>query len=427
MNEPELQGRGVVGRVASAALTVLLLAAAASARAQAPTDARWQAWIGCWSPVNGAAAAATGKAPVVCVIPGGNGGVDVVTVVDTQIVSRDPIAVTGERRAVERAGCTGWETAHWSSEGQRVYRQSEYVCPGDVKRSTSELIAVTPSWEWLDVQGLSAHGGTGVRVLRYRTTAVPAVPEIASALTLSPSDISMARGMAAAPPSTADVVEASHQGDPAVVEAWLAEEGAGFPLNGKALLGLADAGVPPRVIDVMVAMSYPKVFTVAAPSTQGEFAPVDASRRLPGVDTSYAYRQPYYGSAYAPYGWDYYSPYSWSPYGYYSPYGYTPFGYNPYGPMWGGGYFGGGYYGGGTIVIVPNSGTGGNPPKPHGRVVNGRGYTRSSGGNGNAQPETRRSSGSSGSGSSSSPSSSGRSSSSGSGSSQAGQKAHPRP
>jgi hypothetical protein len=407
-------------------LASLLVAAAASAAAQQPQgDLRWQAWLGCWTAVNGTAPNPTGKAPVVCVIPSG-GGVDVATVIDTQIVARDHIEVLAERHPVTRAGCTGWETSSWSRGNDRVYRQSEYTCPGDVKRSTSELIAMTPSWEWLDVQGLAANGGTGVRVLRYRTAAVPAVPEIALSLQSRTADVSLSRGAAAARPAVSDVIEASRSVDPAVVEAWVAEEGEGFPLNGKELLALANSGVSGRVVDVMVAISYPKVFAVARPSSQGEFSPVDASRRAPPVDTSYAYSQPYYGSGYyPPYGWDYYSPYSWSPYGYYSPYGYSPYGYGPYGY---GGY--GGYYGGGTIVIVPGGGSGGNPAAPHGKVVNGRGYTRNRGGSG-AQPQASTShnpapssAGASGAQPSSSSGSSGGSSS---GSSQAGQKAHPRP
>ncbi len=411
----------------SAVITLLLLAAAplAAGAQQSQGDPRWQAWLGCWTPVNGAAQSPTGKTPTVCVSPAGN-GVDVATVVDTQVVARDHIEVLSGRQPVTRSGCTGWETAAWSREGDRVYRRSEYTCPGDVKRSTTELIAMTPSWEWLDVQGLDAHGGTGVRVLRYRSAAIPAVPEIASALEARASDISLARGGAAAPPTTADVIEASRAVDPGVAEAWIAEEGEGFALNGKLLVALADSGVSSQVIDVMVAMSYPKAFAVAAPSTQGEFSRVSTSRRVTPPDTSYAYRQPYYyGSGYyAPYGWDYYSPWSWSPYGYYSPYGYAPW-YGPYG-------YGGWYYGGGTIVIVPTGGgsAGGNPPQ-HGRIVNGRGYTRNRGGDG-AQPQPnvshgsdsgRRSAGASAPPPASSSSGGGSSGSS----SQAGQKAHPRP
>ena len=224
----------------------ILVAAAVAARAQTPqSDPRWEPWYGCWTAVDGTAPSPTGKTPTVCVIPAGR-GVDVLTVVDTSVVARDHIEANPERHPVSRSTCTGWETAVWSSQGDRLYRQSEYTCPGDVKRDASEVFAMTPEWEWLDVQGLSARGNMGVRTLRYGNAAVPAVAEIALALASHAPEASMARGMAATPPTTADVIEASRAADPAVVEAWLAEEGEGFPLNGKQLEALADSGVPPQ-------------------------------------------------------------------------------------------------------------------------------------------------------------------------------------
>ena len=411
-------------------VSMLVAAAAATSAQQAQSDPRWQAWYGCWMATDGAAQSPTGRTPTVCVIPAG-GGVDVVTVVDTSVVARDHIEANPERHPVTRESCTGWETAAWSSQGDRLFRRSEYTCPGDVKRDASEVLAMTPEWEWLDVQGLSARGTMGVRTLRYQIAAVPAVPEIASALAARSAQMSMARGMAATPPAAADVIEASRQADPAVVEAWLAEEGEGFPLNGKQLEALADSGVTPRVIDVMVAMTYPRAFTVAAPSARGGFAGAEASVRAPAPDTMYAFRHPYDGyGLYAPpvpWGWDYYSPWSWSLYGYYSPFYYSPYGqFAPYGYGGYGGY-GGYYYGGGTIIVVSGGGGTANPPPQHGRIVNGHGYQRDQGdvaashqGSGSASaPSGSSSSGASGS---SAPRSSGSGSSSGSGG-----KAHPKP
>ncbi len=403
----------------------MLMAAATAAAAQTPQpDPRWQAWYGCWMAEDGTAPSPTGRTPTVCVIPAGR-GVDVLTVVDTSVVARDHIEANPERHPVSRSNCTGWETAAWSSQGDRLYRQSEYTCPGEVKRDASEVLAMTPEWEWLDVQGLSARGTMGVRTLRYESAAVPAVPEIASALASRATEMSMARGMAATPPTTADVIEASRAVDPAVVEAWLAEEGEGFPLDGKQLEALADSGVSPRVIDVMVAMTYPRVFTVAAPSARGGFNGAEASARSTAPDTTYAARHPYDGYGYGlfappgPWGWDYYSPWSWSLYGYYSPFFYSPYG--TFSPYYYGGYGYGGYnYGGGTIIVVSGNGTA-SPPPPHGRIVNGHGYQRGQAQTSGTQPREDRSAGSSG-GAQAAPS--GRSSSSGSSS---GGKAHPRP
>jgi hypothetical protein len=217
------------------------------------------------------------------------------------------------------------------------------------------------------------------------------------------------------------------------------------------------------VIDVMVALSYPRTFTVGTAGIQPVPTPMDGSRDISGA----------YG--YAPYGgWDpygYYSPYGLDPYfrsglafgnpfacgaygysGLYGcPYGYGAYGYNPYSPFGYGGYGGygynpygynGGYNGwmyGGGIVVIQGSGA---VSQPHGRVVNGRGYTQdnSAGSSGRgAQPRERteastsgsgsgsqqpRSGGGSGSGSSSGSSGSGSSSGS---SSSGGRTAHPKP
>jgi hypothetical protein len=424
MKRPELQSWRVAGLQAAA----LLLLVAAPIRAQQPQhDPRREAWFGCWMAAEGAAQSPTGRAPTVCVIPAG-GGVDVATVVDTTVVARDHLEANPERHPVSLSGCTGWETARWSSEGDRLYRHSEYTCPGDVKRSTSEVFAITPEWEWLDVQGLASHGGMGVRTLRYRSAAVPAVVEIATALAAHTPEISMARAAAATPPTTADVIEASREAEAAVVEAWLAEEGEGFPLTGKQLLALSDSGVPGRVIDVMVAMTYPKVFTVAAPSARGGFNGAEASPRAPVPDTMYASRPPNYGYGLygppSPWGWDYYSPWSWSLYGYYSPFFYSPYGaFSPYG--YGG--YGGYYYGGGTVIVLSGGGNS-NPQQPHGQYVKGHGYQHGNGDTSGSHPAATRASGaSSSSGGSSAPASSSGRSSGSSSSSQAGQHAHPKP
>src|SRR5512142_694978 len=96
----------------------LLAGAAQGARSQ--TDPRWEAWIGCWAPTTAKQLqqGAGANALLVCVIPvAGSTGVDVATVADTQVVARERLEANGERRSVERDGCTGWESAQWSATG----------------------------------------------------------------------------------------------------------------------------------------------------------------------------------------------------------------------------------------------------------------------------------------------------------------------
>jgi hypothetical protein len=222
----------------------------------------------------------------------------------------------------------------------------------------------------------------------------------------------------------------------------------------------------------MVALSYPRTFTVGTAGIQQQASgPADESRGISGAYSSapyggwdpYANYSPYgldpyfrsgmaFGNPYAcgPFGYsgmyncDAYNPYGYGAYGYgrggYGGYGYNPYGYNAYG--YNGGY-NGWMYGGGIIVIEGN----GAASQPHGRVVAGRGYTQGSGSAStagrDAQPRPRiEPSGTTGSGSSpqprssggssggSQPSSGGSSSSSGSSSGSStggGRTAHPKP
>jgi len=376
----------------------LLLAAAAAGRAQNPgPDPRWQAWLGCWRP-EGGASTADATAHLVCVMPvPGTPHVQVATVADSGIVSRDTVVATGARRAISRDGCDGWESATWSREGQRVYLHSEFTCPGGLKRSTSGLMTLTPDGHWLDAQGVALRGQMAVHVVRYADAGLPGTlpGEITEALRGRGLAVGLSREAASAPATLADVVEASHALDPALIEAWLAGAGQGFRLDAKKLVALSDSGVSDRVIDVMVALSYPKAFAVNPASGLDEFAPVAETRRAPAYpDSQYSD----YGAGclqrsgfYSPWGWDYYGPWGYSPYGcgYYSPFGYSPYGYAPYGygyNPWYGGY--GWNYGGGTVVIV---GGGGGQSAPHGRMVKGRGYTQdgqASGSGGQARPRS---------------------------------------
>jgi hypothetical protein len=170
------------------------------------------------------------------------------------------------------------------------------------------------------------------------------------------------------------VIEASRAVAPAVVQAWLLERGQAFSLDAAELVRLADAGVPARVTDAMVAVSNPEVFAVARPEVQ----PRD--RRLADDDDVvgrriYVYMDP----SYSPYGWGY------APYGY--GYGYGRYGYSPLGYGGGYGYNSGlyGYPGYLPPVVILNPGE----AQARGHAVKGRGYTQTDPGS-TATPATSR-------------------------------------
>jgi hypothetical protein len=140
-----------------------------------------------------------------------------------------------------------------------------------------------------------------------------------------------------------------------------------FTLDAKRLIALADAGVPSRVIDLMVALSYPRAFAINTASRQGERVAAARSYGQGTAPTEYV-------TAYNPlcYNYDYMYPYSSYPYSSYDCSG-VGRGYG-YGYDW---------YSGGYPVTIIYSGSSSGGSRPHGRVVNGQGYAKG----GDAGPE----------------------------------------
>jgi len=404
------RGASVAAAVILAGVLAGVLLQAAPVRAQgAETDARWTPWLGCWAPTavqpDGAAAVGAGAAQMMCVIPAaGASGVDVVTLIAGKVTDRTRIDATGERRESVREGCTGWESAEWSADGRRVYRSAEYTCAAGVQHRSSGVMSMTTAGEWLDVQGVASGGAGGVRALRYHGVGDPGNieirAEVARAVQGRGLALSTARLAAAAPITTADVAEASRQLDAPVVEAWLVERGQGFKLDAKQLAALADAEVPSGVIDLMVALSYPKAFSIDLATRESELRQVSPTRTAESV-------APIVPGMMVPVGLD------WYPFGYYGWNAYSPYGYrySPYG--YGSGYGYGWYRGDQPVIVVVRQQPSSEPEQKHGKLVKGRGYTNGSNGNGGAEPRTRTNAGQSSTSQSGSQSSGGAAGSSG--------------
>lgn len=396
--------------------SALLLVGSAAAVAQGTqVDPRWRAWVGCWSPLNAEGGASAGAA-LTCVVPAG-AGVELLTVADGKVAARDRLDATGERRPRSQDGCEGWEQAQWSADGRRLHVRSSATCAAGVTRGSSGILAFAPDGDWLEVRSATVGAGAGVRVTRYRpapsTTTLPA--EVASALQASrrDEDVRVALG---APISTDDVADAVRLSDAPVVEAWLAARGQGFTLDARQLTRLADRRVPDRVIDVMVALSYPRVFALN---------PATGEQERRALASGQSGRQP--GQTLGPTAWLYPTPFGYGALGW-NPYRYGANGY--YGNGFYNGFYGGGWFPGGAPVVIvvrdPDPGS-----TERARAVNGRGYTRGRSSGTDAPGATpRASSGSSGSssgGSSSGGSQGGSGSRGGSSEGGSGRTAKPRP
>lgn len=408
------------------AIVVIAVAMTASAGAQQPSArAAWQGWVGCWT--SAPAVAATGETsafpaaglagssmsapsngPVVCITPTASAAVvQFTTVADGKVTSTQRVDASGAASPIEARGCTGTQHARWSADERRLFLSSTGEC-GGVAHSTSGILAMTPDGDWLDVQGISAGGAENVRIARYREAPLPeALPaDVADLLRGTSTASRAARVAAGAELGSAAVMEASAIASVGVVEAVLLERRQPFRLDARSLVELADAGVPARITDALVAVSNPDEFDVRSRETAARAERLARDDDEVSGNRIYVTMEP----RSSPWGWGY------------SPYGYSRYGSAGYYDRYGqgaGGYYYPGYSYGSPVVIVRGSET----PTPHGRVVKGRGYTqddtRSSSPAGTGSAQTRSNGSSSGT---STAGSSGSSTSTGSG-----RTAKPRP
>ncbi len=325
------------------ALAALVALAVQPVAAQQGTDSRWQAFAGCWAPFT-----EDGTEPVsehiVCFAPSAEGAT-ALTVVAGEVTSEERIVADGSARPVKDEQCEGTETARWSEDGARVYLRSSLRCGEAVLgRESAGVLALAGPNSFLDVQAVGVEDQYGVRVLRYRALAPAEYPASLSHLATAPDASS--RLYAAAPLALEDIVEANRTLPTPAMQALLVNlPTTRLRLDADALVALADAGLEPDVIDVLVALAYPEKFAVA-----------EAPRSVEGGRTA-AHRE-----------WMYYDP--WSRYDRYGRYGYDPYYYSPYGY----GRYGWGY-GTGTVIIVDRDDVDENAPT-RGTLVKGRGYTR---------------------------------------------------
>lgn len=338
-------------------LSLATLGLAGDASAQ-DVDARWLPWIGCWEPTK-----ETTDTDLVCIRPSEQAGaVEMLSISGSDVVGREVLWGDGQRHETSRESCTGWEQGAFSPDGRRVYLSSSQTCGGGEPQVTDGVFAFASSAEWLDIRATGMGGKSMAFVQRFRV-AEPALAEAAGfgdLVTDRRWPSRTARMVAASAMDEDDVIEASRRLPSDAVEALLAERAQPLELTAAKLVRMADAGVSAEAIDIAVAVSYPDRFRLNATDSRVQASALDQGslRRRWGYAEAM-----YYDPFYAPWGLRY------GYYGYGYGYGYG-FGYDPllYGWGWGG-------YGGYTpwVSVVE-------PVRPdHGRVINGRGYSRGSG------------------------------------------------
>ncbi len=393
------------GVTLSILLGVWLVGLVSEAGAQ-EVASRWGPWLGCWRPVEEAAAAP----PLLCVVPiAGDEAIEMRTVFDGRVVSRESIFADGQRHEVSREECEGWELAEFSGDFQRIYIRSELTCGAGVQRNSTGVISmVTPS-EWLDLRTVDVEGRSAPWAARYRLASQAEFHAAGHGdlLETQGSETQMARAAASISLAISDLIEATGKLSPETLQLWVVERGEPFALDAHRLIEMADAGVPASVIDVVVAVSYPEKFVVNEGVPTGRRS-VEAGRGGSGYGLGRGFNpfeprldDPFYDPFYDPYARNGYSSFYGSRPGRgprsYGGYGY---GFSGYGAGYGIGYGGGpgGYgFGGynpelggfGTPIISVGRRSAYGPEE--GRVVSGGGYTRASNSAGGGRASTGRS------------------------------------
>ena len=278
-----------------------------TAGAQTP-DPRWNDWLGCWNlvadgnvarlpPAEDAAGGVTGpirpgssRDARVCVSPSQRRrGTAHASSASSRCCRRRssptaPITRWPTAAAPARSARSGRPTACGSSRARRSPAKGSRRAPSPDSRSWR------PDGQWVDVQAVTIGGTDSVRVRRFR-------PPVERARTGVPA--------AAVRLQVEHVKEASEHVSPRAIEAALMETSARFPLSSRVLVDLDKAGVDDRVIDLMVALSFPRSFAVRPSGPDDRLTPFPPL--YPGadfVDASYDY--PYFfGPYYSNY---YYSP-----------------------------------------------------------------------------------------------------------------------
>ena len=312
--------------------------------AQSANDSRWLPWLGCWQLVADAVQSSSlldrsGESEprqreerLVCVVAASEGAAVLKTFADGELLLEETLFADGVQRPVELSGCRGHQRTQWSRDGARLFFRSEMTCENQSHRSFSGVSFLRVWGTWVDIQAFASGTEREVVIRRYR----PASPGAAAELglkSLSPDEataVSTARVRTSQPLDIDDFVEASEVIEPEALEAALMESGTTLELNGKTLIGLADAGISPGTIDLMLALAYPERFEVSRETSSSGYGG---------------------GASVGEYGYDYWDSFYFAPFGYY--YWYTPyrsfFVYRP---------------------VVPDESVSG------GRLVKGRGYTR---------------------------------------------------
>jgi len=355
-------------------ISLVLLANSAPASEQTDTgnyenlDARWFPWIGSWQLLSNKVntkESSSEKEYLLTITPGSSeNSIIMKGYRGDEILVEEEMIADGLRHPLKDKKCSGYYMYSWSETGKRLLLESESNCPGDPQSRISGMSIIDDNRDWLDIQLLQKGTDKNVSIRKYRN--IDSDDSVISGR-FNPGQISISRIAAGKNFSISEIIELSSKVEPEVLEVALLEIRKPFPINSKQLVNLSDSGVNSRVIDLMVAFSFPDKFTV-----EQETISLARANEMTGQMSRYNdFRNIYlyypYDYPFLPWHWTSYYPY-WS-YGYgYSYLGWYLMDGSYYYPLW-------------TYPPIYYYGGGGEPVRDGGTMIKGRGYTRIDSGN----------------------------------------------
>ncbi len=332
-------------------------------------DPRWLPWIGSWRLVSNKVntkESFSKEEYLLTISPGSNrNSVIMKGIRGDKVLLQEEIIADGLRHPLKEEKCTGYYSYSWSETGKRLLLNTESDCPGDPPRRISGMSIFDEGGEWLDIQLLQSGEEKAVSIRKYRSVDSDSV----TSPRFNPTRNSILRIAAGKNFSISEIIELSSKVKPEVLEAALLAIRKPFPINSKQLIRLSDAGVNSRIVDLMVALSFPDKFTVKQETI--------SLAQAAGPRSNY----PFFRMPYHYYYYDYpFLPWHWASWTYMS-YGYSYLGWYTdgyYYPLWS-------YY-----QPIYEGGGGGGGARHNGNLINGQGYKRTNSGSSGSSPRRAR-------------------------------------
>ncbi len=221
-------------------------------------------------------------------------------------VVEEEIIVDGKVHSLADKECEGWYRYTWSDNGTRMLFNSESTCPGDPPRIISGMSLFDEKGNWLDIQLLKNGQEKTTNTRKYRNVS----SEKVNLGQVNANRANYLKNVSGKDFTIEEIEELSNKIDSEIIEAALLETGNSFPLNSKRLAKIADTKISPRVLNLMVALSFPDKFNIHGNAVSLMHDP-EYNQGFQYFETPYQYCSHNY--MYFPWHW---ASSSCSPYGY---------------------------------------------------------------------------------------------------------------